>query len=85
MNIQETLALIEGLKQAGAKHFKSADFEITLEHSQGSPIPKEQIQDPIIPATENKEATEKIKDLIGTLNMTDTELAEKMFPDGGPA
>lgn len=79
MNIQEQLALIEALKNAGATHYKSTDFEITLEVGTGIPTPA--ASKPEVPA-QNDEATEKLKDLIGTLQMNDEELLNKIMPNG---
>jgi hypothetical protein len=83
VNVQETLAIIEALKAAGASHFKSQDFEITM----GSTPQKLAItQQHIDPSPEQSkavvEATDKLKNLMNTINMSPEELANKMFPDG---
>jgi hypothetical protein len=91
MNIQETLALISALKNAGVTHFRSNDLEISLGAS-ASPIPSgtppTQVVGPVVPPVPsevitNEEATEKIKDLISTLNMTPEQLANQMFKEDG--
>lgn len=85
MNIAETLALIEALKNAGATHFKSQDLEVSLSGGSVS-YPGSAVHDPFPPspprAHENKEATDKIKDLISTMKMSHEELVDKIFPDG---
>jgi len=83
MNASEITELVKVLSQAGATHFKSHDFEVTLKESKGvaSVLPQEQLS---VPVQENTEATQKLKDLIGTLNLPDSELVERMFPNGGP-
>lgn len=93
MNITETLALLKALKLSGATHFKSQDFEVSLET--GSPkglaawLPDSQtasaVSAPIETASavpQNDVATEKLKDLIETLKMDDATLLDKIFPAG---
>lgn len=96
MNLKETIELLSALKSAGATHFKSADFEVTL--SAGSfqikdELPTRQSQDDGItlapsamPAdvstVHNLEATAKVKDLIQTLSMPNDQLIDKIFPNG---
>jgi len=81
MNFQETLELIKALKQAGASHFKSSDFEVTLSSEKASPAPViAQLTPEQTKATE--EANEKLKDLINTMKMTPEQLADQIFPDG---
>lgn len=80
MNALETIELIKVLRQSGVTHFKSNDFEVSLNPSLESsalpePKPKEVVQ-------QNPEATAKLKDLIGTLKMNDSELLDKIFPAG---
>lgn len=83
MNLQETLALIEALKASGVTRFKSNDFEIDLSSKESFQVKK---LEPL-PADPDKtkasiEATEKLKNLINTINMSPEELANKIFPDG---
>ena len=94
MNVQDSLALIKALKEAGATHFKSPEFgEITLVHDQSdeeivvtepvTSIPaKEREQTPASPAPENVEATKKVVEAINLLKMNDEQLANQIFPDG---
>lgn len=84
MNLTETLALIEALKANGVTKFKSRDLKIyfdgsSLIPSKSADVPRGTISEPV---TENKEATEKLKDLISTLRMSPEELANQIFPDG---
>ena len=93
MNVQDSLALIKALKEAGATHFKSPEFgEITLVHDQSdeeivvtepvTSIPaKEREQTPASPV-ENVEATKKVVEAINLLKMNDEQLANQIFPDG---
>lgn len=93
MNVQDSLALIKALKEAGATHFKSPEFgEITLVHDQSdeeivvtepvTSIPaKEREQTPGAPV-ENVEATKKVVEAINLLKMNDEQLANQIFPDG---
>ena len=82
MNIQETLALIEALKGAGATHFKSQDLEVTLDPKSQTVAEKPQPIPASTPVEENIAATQKLKDLIGTLNLSNEELIDKIFPAG---
>ena len=85
MNLAETLALLETLRKTGVKRFKSADFEIDLgapvgqlaEPSHPTPNPA-----PHIEPQANEAATAKLKELIGTLNLPDDQLLDKIFPAG---
>lgn len=82
MNLQETIALIDALKSAGVTKFKSLEHDISFDGKPSQvihPMHKysHKPEEPI-----NHEATEKIKDLISTLKLSDEELANKMFPDG---
>jgi catalase (peroxidase I) len=85
MNVQETIALIDALKSAGTTHFKSNDFEISMD-GRGAPVGEKPVQDVPVPQAahvqENAEATQKLKDLIGTLNLSNEELIDKIFPAG---
>jgi hypothetical protein len=45
--------------------------------SVGLPMPKPDKVDPV-----NTEATQKVKELIGTLKLNDEQLMDKIFPDG---
>lgn len=80
MNLQETLLLIEALKASGVTKFKSLEHDIIFDGSVSIPIVKS--KDPIELVVENKEAAEKIKDLINTMKMSPEELANQIFPDG---
>ena len=89
MNLAETQSLIAALRQAGATHFKSADFEVSFCSSFAEKLNEKPVStfppdlEPKsagdIPA-ENPEATEKLKDQIATLQMKDEELLDKVFP-----
>jgi len=88
VNLQETIALIGALKQAGVTHFKSADFEVTLGRSKTRETSNE--PEPIQPPHEstqqeqpiNKENTQKAEDLIEMLTMKDEQLVDRIFPAG---
>ncbi len=91
MNVNETLSILQALKGIGATHFKSQDFEVTLDKmhtlavgSQGKAIDQTSspstVPDP--DAQANAAATEKLKGLISTLNMSNEQLADKIFPAG---
>jgi hypothetical protein len=84
MNVQEQLALIEALRLAGATHYKSDDFEITLNSSNTPTISQPAAGQSTLAATalEGQAVTEKLKDLISTLNMTPEQLANQIFPNG---
>jgi hypothetical protein len=87
MNSAETLELIKTLHFVGASHFKSNDFEITLDKD---PIKKEISFEPPSAQSDsagaesahNFEATEKIKELIKTMSMPPEQLMNVIFPDG---
>jgi len=89
MNVQETLLVIEALGAAGATHFKSQDFEISL-IGNSKPIGRARREDapqsegPTAKShpVENKEATEKLQNLIKTLSMPPEQLVDQIFPDG---
>ena len=87
MNINETLQLLEALRLCGAKHFKSADFEISMDAKApvqslagagGTSAPAGNTH----PTVENKEATKRAEDLIQTLKLKDEDLMNKIFPAG---
>ena len=87
MNVEETLRVLSALKSAGATHFKSQDFEITLHASKHPVVPAPQeyphfAPEPAAPPAQNEDATQKLKDLIGTLNMSNEDLVDKIFPAG---
>lgn len=81
MNFQETIALIDALRQSGVTRFKSPEHEIDFDHkivskAKAPEAPKESDSKATV------EATEKLKNLINTISMTPEELANTMFPDG---
>lgn len=83
MNFAETVALIEALKSAGVTRFKSLEHEISFGAVAKIDVPRGTIETPEAPpVAENKEATNKLKDLISTLRMSPEELANQIFPDG---
>ncbi len=85
MNIQETIALIEALRSSGVLKFKSAEHEIELKVDVPHGTPQKTIIPPSLPSVDKESevvATEKLKNLINTINMSPEELANKMFPDG---
>lgn len=82
MNFAETVALIEALKSAGVTRFKSLEHDISFGAVAKIDVPRGTIETPEVPVIENKEATEKLKDLISTLRMSPEELANHVFPDG---
>ena len=84
MNVQETLALIEALRAAGVSHFKSQFLEITFGNvPRGTDLPK-----PVVEPTSGEPkiseelASQKIKEMINTLQMTPEQLADQIFPAG---
>lgn len=94
MNLDETITLIECLKESGATHFKSRDLEVSFVQSirpdvkrQGprapqvprETAPKEEEQAPLF--KENPEDTEKAKELISTFRNPE-KLMDVIFPDG---
>lgn len=81
MNALETIELIKVLRQSGATHFKSNDFEVTLGGDVSELPPKAEAK-PVEQPEGNPQATEKIKDLISTLKMNNEELLDKIFPNG---
>lgn len=81
MNLAETLELIRGLKAAGATHFKSDDFEVTLNAYSPLPMMSEPVPMPEAPVI-NEEATDKLKELIETMKLNDEDLIDKIFPAG---
>lgn len=93
MNLQETIALIGALKEAGATHFKSHDFEVTLDGEQKIHVGAGNIYYPPGPveapsaelkgeAPIDQEKTKKIEDLIDVLRMKDDQLVDQIFPAG---
>src|ERR1035438_4528860 len=97
MNLQETLELIKALKMHGVTKFKSLEHDIVLDVQAASNIIEAELKPirvhdvpqapPIVPPptpeqlAKEKEAEEKLKDMIKTLNMTPDEMAKKMFPE----
>lgn len=86
MNLQETLALIEALKLSGVLRFKSHEHEIELSGKseptqvfKKEPLTEEQAK---ASAETTAKATEQLKNLINTINMSPEDLANKIFPDG---
>lgn len=98
MNLSETIELIRALKECGATHFKSADFEVDLlsrdqaaqpsmtgAGSPAAPIPTilPEIPPEMPPdMPENKEAVERVKALTETLKLKDEDLLDRLFPVG---
>jgi hypothetical protein len=86
MNHQERIELLNALSRAGVQFYKSHDLEIRLggecQRETHAPVPlSNQTVTPPAPH-ENDEATEKLKELIGTLKMDDAALVDKIFPAG---
>lgn len=90
MNVQETLAILEALRLGGAIHFKSQDFEVSMGPGtmasnppttvpESKPAPVAPVEGPPV---QNVDATEKLKNLIDTLKMDDSQLLDKIFPAG---
>lgn len=87
MNVSETLQILTALKACGATHFKSQDFEITMDKTtqrEQLPIPPPMVEPAQVQPSpqENVDATEKLKGLIETLKMDDSSLIDKIFPLG---
>lgn len=83
MNAQETLALLEALRAAGATHFKSQDFEVTLGQAGSPSVAKiSPAPTPSEAPKENPEATAKLKELIETMKLDDATLLDRIFPAG---
>jgi hypothetical protein len=86
LNLQETLALIEALKLSGVIRFKSHEHEIELSGKsepiqvhKKEPLTEEQAK---ASADVTAKATEQLKNMINTIQMSPEELANKIFPDG---
>lgn len=94
MNLDETITLIECLRESGATHFKSRDLEVSFVQTvrpdvkrknpgvaplQREASPKEESQAPLF--KENSEDTEKAKELIATLRNPE-KLMDVIFPEG---
>ena len=97
MNHQERLELLNALLRAGVSFYRSHDLEIQFNRDKPAPKPglegwlpePEPSPAPISNQTvtppappENDAATEKLKELIGTLKMDDAALVDKIFPAG---
>ena len=85
MNAAETLEIIKTLHAVGASHFKSGDFEIRLGGSESIPVlnmPSRPMPPDSVQPAENKEAAERLKELIGTMSLSPEALADKIFPAG---
>lgn len=96
MNLAETLQLLDKLNYVGAKHFKSADFEVdmtlpepskrlsTVTQSTTQPIsePMEQPSEPKFTPTQAQENTRKAQELIDLLKRKDEEILNTIFPEG---
>lgn len=88
MNVQETLQILQALQACGATHFKSQDFEIAIGANRliqkieqvVNPGPIEPTPQPV--PVENAEATERLKNLISTLNLPPEQLLDRIFPAG---
>lgn len=89
MNAQETLQLLAALRACRASHFKSQDFEITMSPAESSVTTQEETKatdivqaQPDTSVVENKEATEKLKGLIATLQLSPEQLLDVVMPAG---
>jgi hypothetical protein len=87
MNAAETSQLLSLLKACGATHFKSQDFEVTMGLSHPSDtrpthLSQDLQQAPVSHPVMNEDSTEKLKGLIDTLKMDDSQLLDKIFPAG---
>lgn len=86
MNVSETLQLLQALKACGATRFESQDFKVHMGASAShEPLPNPPLPAELAPAQPvpvNEDATEKLKGLIETLKMDDTQLIDKIFPAG---
>lgn len=90
MNLQETVTLIQALRAAGVKRFKSIEHEIDFEESDEFQLKKVEPLPTSIPVNaaleplQQKavdEANAKIKEMVSTMNLTAQQLADKMFPE----
>lgn len=86
MNVEETIAIIEALKLAGAVSFKSRDFEVQLRRGKLVKLAKPRSQGiaqdvPYRPDVANPEDTAKAEELIRTLRNPE-KLMDAIFPDG---
>lgn len=83
MNHQERIELLHILVQAGVTHFKSHDLEVSF-GKQAAILPRGNGAVPVASpvSQENVEATEKLKGLIETLKMDDSQLIDQIFPAG---
>jgi len=83
MNLQDTVALIEALRIAGVKRFKSHEHEIDLTGDAKPVQPTIKTDQPLTPAESAAEADarKKIQEMIKTLNMTPDQMAKAMFPE----
>lgn len=94
MNLEETITLIECLRESGATHFKSRDLEVSFGESAEVDRPRPKPHAPLHappagePSAEAKEApaspenTKKAEDLINKLKMSPEQLIDAIFPDG---
>jgi hypothetical protein len=89
MNLQETVSLVQALRAAGVKRFKSIEHEIDFEESDEfqvkklEPLPPTPTNSAIDPIQQKAidEANSKIKEMVSTMNLTAQQLADKMFPE----
>ena len=94
MNVEETIALLEALKDAGAVHFKSHDFEVHMRRGKAvirkAPAPQKERADyaqgmlrpdPAPVSGGNAEDTARAEEMIRTLKNPE-RLLDAIFPDG---
>ena len=95
MRSEEIIELIEVLKSAGATHFKSREFEISLgfdgptvpvrAKSKAQPQARAVFKDGMLqpdPEPLNPENTKRAEDLLDLLKRKDDQILDLMFPDG---
>lgn len=87
------MELLHALRETGALHFKSQDFEVSFtsvsepivfQNNRTHPSPEPQVSAPLDypPPPVNQEAVGRVQSVMDTLKLKDEELANALFPDG---
>lgn len=94
MNVEETIAIIEALKLAGAVSFKSRDFEVSLRRGKlvkrepnaparkYTPVARDTTPPIEADVPFNPVDTKKAEDLIDILKRRDEQIMDLVFPEG---
>lgn len=75
MTPKELKKLIKDCRELGVTHYKCGDIEFNLTPDTPKPVEKK------LTKKEEKELKEKVSSIATTFELSDIELAERLFPD----